>query len=328
MSYSVNSCFDRFQKEYVDLDSGQTKDARASRDFVLKNIIRLSESRTLPKLNIANCLNYGSFVRNTKIRPLDDIDMMICYHGSGGFYDTVLINELYHVRINDGHSIFDSLRNDDGQTLNSRKVINHLIKALSGVEQYSKAEFHRDHEAARLQLSSYPWNFDLVPCFITEENFYLIPDGNGNWKNTDPRIDEKRVLELNKITNGAALPLIRLIKYWARLKWDDSISSYMLEQMVLNCLEVEPLLVMRPVQYRVQKVLAYLSRAIKNPVIDPKGIQGDLNELDSDKRDSFSEVAEFSSYSAYKAIEFERFGNVHEAIRQWSLIFGYEFLDE
>lgn len=324
MPYSVSACFDKFRKEVVDLDSGQVSLARSSRDFVLSNITRLSSEGELPNVPAEYCLNFGSFARRTKVRPLDDIDMMICYDGSCGVYDTIKKNELYHIRFTDYHPFFDDLRNDDGRTLNSRKVINQLIGALSGVEKYSKAEMHRRGEAATLQLSSYPWNFDIVPCFYTAQQFYLIPDGQGNWKNTDPRIDRNRVTICDQRHSGLLTPLIRLMKYWKVLKWGDAVSSYMFEQMVLDYLEG---LAIFPTswQVRVLNVLGYLRSAIKNPVMDSKRIQGDLNELDNETRDHLSLYAFMSSLSAAKAIEFERNGEIIKAIKQWQLILGDKF---
>lgn len=50
MPYSVNVCFEKFRKEVVDLDPEQTKTARASRDFILSNIARLSNEGELPNV--------------------------------------------------------------------------------------------------------------------------------------------------------------------------------------------------------------------------------------------------------------------------------------
>lgn len=85
MPYSVSACFDKFRKEVVDLDPAQVSLARSSRDFVLSNITRLSSEGALPNVLAEYCLNFGSFARRTKVRPLDDIDMMICYDGSSGY---------------------------------------------------------------------------------------------------------------------------------------------------------------------------------------------------------------------------------------------------
>ena len=56
---------------------------------------------------------------------------------------------------------------------------------------------HRNMQAITLQLSSYPWNFDIVSCFYTDAGFYLIPNGYGKWEKTDPRIDNKRTTRIN-----------------------------------------------------------------------------------------------------------------------------------
>lgn len=325
MPYSVSACFDKFRKEVVDLDPAQVSLARSSRDFVLSNITRLSSEGALPNVLAEYCLNFGSFARRTKVRPLDDIDMMICYDGSCGVYDTIKKNELYHIRFTDYHPFFDDLRNDDGRTLNSRKVINQLIGALSGVEKYSKAEMHRRGEAATLQLSSYPWNFDIVPCFYTAQQFYLIPDGQGNWKNTDPRIDRKRVTICDQRHSGLLTPLIRFMKYWKELKWGDAVSSYMFEQMVLDSTESDPMPLGINWKTRVERVLHYLTDAIKAPVIDPKGIQGDLNDLDTETKKHLSEIANISWIASYTSFKKEREGDINDAIRLWRSVFGDKF---
>lgn len=323
MPYTVDRCFDVFRRECVDLDPEQTKTARKSRDFVLQNIEDLSQKGLLPQLYPGMSLNYGSFERKTKKRELDDIDMMVCFSGVWGSYHTVVVNELYRIIFDKSIPVIKDCVEEDG-SLNSRKVVNQLIGALNQVEHYKQAEKHRDHEAARLQLSSYPWNFDIVPCFYTAQQFYLIPDGQGNWKNTDPRIDRNRVAAYDQRHSGLVTPLIRLIKYWKELKWGNVVSSYMFEQMVLDYVEGQAIL---PTtwQVKVLNVLGYLRSAIKNPVMDPKRIQGNLNELDNEAREHLSVYAYMSSLSAAKAIEFERNGEIQKAIKQWQLIFGDKF---
>ena len=326
MPYTVNDCFEKFRKDVVDLEPGQTKTARGSRDLVYKNIDTLFQKGLLPRMYPVMNLNFGSFDRKTKQGRLDDIDLMVCYNGLSGSYTTEINNRLYRIVFDKSIPVIKDCLEEDG-TLNSRKVVNQLIKALDQVPLYSMAEMHRDHEAARLQLSSYPWNFDIVPCFYTTQQFYLIPDGQGNWKNTDPRIDRARVLSIDFKNQRLATPLIRLMKFWKELKWGDAVSSYMFEQMVLDYLESIPVLIALSWQVRVLNVLGYLRTAIKNPVMDPKGIQGDLNELDQETRNRLSLSAFTSSLAAKQAIEFERDGETQKAIKQWKLVFGEQFPD-
>lgn len=324
MPYSVSDSFVKFRKEVVDLESEQTKTARGSRDFVFQNIEILSQKGLLPRLYSGMSLNFGSFERKTKKRELDDIDIMVCFNGVGGSYQTVVENTFYRVLFDRNIPVISDCLEDDG-TLNSRKMVNQLIGALNQVEHYKKAEKHRDHEAARLQLSSYPWNFDIVPCFYTAQQFYLIPDGQGNWKNTDPRIDRNRVATCDQKHYGLVTQLIRLMKSWKEQKWPESVSSYMFEQMVLDYIESIPVPMALSWQVRVLNVLGYLRTAIKNPVMDPKGIQGDLNELDTETRDRLSLIAYMSSLSAAQAVKYERNGEIQKAVNQWKHVFGDQF---
>lgn len=123
----------------------------------------------------------------------------------------------------------NGLVTDNTNYLNSTKVIDRFISKLSDLQDYSKAEMHKNHEAATLQLKSYTWNFDIVPCFYTDTNFYLIPDGSGNWKKTDPRIDNERTTNINQKYNGKLLELIRLVKYWNKRKASIKMGSYLLK---------------------------------------------------------------------------------------------------
>ena len=136
-----------------------------------------------------------------------------------------------------------------------------------------------------------------------------------------------RVTSVNQRYSQIPPPLIRLMKYWKELKWGDSISSYMFEQMILDRIESSQLPMPPTWQVRVLNVLGHLHSAIKNPVRDPKGIQGDLNELDQGLRNRLSYSALMSSLSAQQAIEFERNGETQKAINQWKLVFGDRFPD-
>lgn len=213
MAYTVNTAFAQFIQDEVELDAIQTKTARNSRDWLLSNIENLAQTKKIPRLYGGKSIKHGSFARNTKIRPLDDIDLMVCYSGTGGVYHIVEENECYTISFSKGIQVLSNLCDEQG-LLNSRKVIENLKGALANISGYAKADIHRNQEAATLQLTSYPWNFDIVPCFMTTSDFYLIPDGKGNWKKTDPRIDQQRITRINQANNGQLLGLIRLMKYW------------------------------------------------------------------------------------------------------------------
>lgn len=105
---------------------------------------------------------------------------MLCLSGEGT-RTYMQSGDVFYINGSDSDSE-NGLMTDNTNYLNSTKVINRFITKLSDLQDYSKAEMHKNHEAATLQLKSYTWNFDIVPCFYTDTDFYLIPDGSGNWK--------------------------------------------------------------------------------------------------------------------------------------------------
>lgn len=103
------------------------------------------------------------------------------------------------------------------------------------------------------------------------------------------------------------------------------VSSYMFEQMVLDSIESDSRSLGNNWKTRVERVLHYLTDAIKAPIIDPKGIQGDLNDLDTETKKHLSDMANISWIVAYTALKKEREGDIKDAIRLWRSVFGDKF---
>lgn len=293
---TLDGAIEEFAKNSIDIDmdGSLTRKARNSRDNLVHNIISLASDpqNKVPILYKGmESLKYGSFARSTKIKPIDDIDIMICFSGQGGEYDS-LNPSMYHKIKNDKrpNDLVAFLETDN--ILNSTKLLNALKSSLEHVDDYDKAEIHRRKEAVTLKLKSYPWNFDIVPCFYTVNNYYLIPDGNGNWKSTDPRIDQNRLTAINQKHNGTIIPIIRIMKYWKREhlgKYEAKMSSYMFETMILDYYS-SVATIHDSVSRNLCFLLQHLENAIKKPVNDPKGFQGDLNELNKDERNDVSSI--------------------------------------
>jgi len=321
MPYTVNTCFEYFNKNVVNLESDQVSTARTSRDTLIESMHSLSDRGLLPVSYVEKDIAYGSFARKTKIRPLDDIDLMICYNGCGGTWQYINHGQTIAINMPEGAKILGELRNDDG-TLNSRKLIEKIKGELKEVRHYKKAEIHRNLEAVTLQLGSYPWNFDIVPCFYASNDFYLIPDGYGNWKKTDPRIDQERVTEVNRAKDGQLLQVIRTMKYWKK-RWWSNVGSYLFEQMIIN----NSLYIDYNQQFSqiIAVMLNQLSSTIWGSVQDPKGMQGDLNQFDIETRQNLSSIAQQSYAIANDSRIKEMWGNNSAAIDKWREVFGIEF---
>lgn len=327
MATTVNAAFSEFMKDTVNLDSNQTQIARKSRDNLLSNIQSFSGNSDFFSINASRSLFFGSFARHTKLRPLDDIDMMICISGSDDRKYSYMGNGIYHMGANQV-DISNGLNTYGTSYLNSTKVINRFISKLSKLSDYSKAEMHKNHEAATLKLKSYDWVFDIVPCFYCDGDFYLIPDGNGNWKKTDPRIDTNRATSINQSQKGNLLPLIRLIKYWNSRNITITMGSYLLECMVLNRYENRSAPENWWIDLEFRDTLLYLSRAIYNGVNDPKGIQGDLNFYSYSDRVKISEALIRAYNKSVEASNLELNDKDQKAaIKKWREVLGIWFPD-
>jgi len=323
MAKTVNTAFTEFNKKSVNLDLERVKIARASRDWLFTQLNKLDGDSNLEvpyKYAEMHC-KFGSFARNTKIKELDDIDLMFCLTADGAVYYKNESNYAIHTP-NAGQKL-KNLSQDN--VLNSIKVVNKIKSSLATIEQYKSADLHSRGEAATLSLLSYEWVFDIVPCFYTDTELYLIPDGAGNWKPTDPRIDQKKVVDLNKVHSGRLLQLIRTLKFWNRHHSSYTVSSYLFECIVLNYAQTRTEL-SKWIDYDVRDFFEYYSTAILQNVNDAKGFQGDLNTLSSDEKLSVSQKAVWAHNKAIEAVDSElNVKNQEKAINKWRKIFGKDF---
>lgn len=331
MSTTVNAAFDEFLTDKVNLDGNKVETARGSKKWLLEQIALFQSDTTFPLAQSDFNIHYGSFARKTKIRPLDDIDLMVGLHAQGATYWDSGGPITITVPLESNLSAFC---NDHTNTLNSTKVINKFISKCRDVPQYSKAEVKRNGVAAVLSLQSYDWVFDIVPCFMTVvewngRNYFLIPDGKGNWQKTDPRMDRARVQDINQTHDGNVLDVVRIIKYWNRRPTMPSMRSYVLETMVLDYYSTRSTLDKgsQYVDLEIPRVLQYISSAVYSQVNDPKNIQGNINDLSWDERTRISNRATVDMQKAFEARSLESAGDHKLSIQKWQEIFGGEFPD-
>ena len=310
-------------KNIVNLDPDITSKARKSRDNLIDNINSFSDNDDFFSIYQDKNLKFGSFARRTKIRELDDIDLMICLSAEGTRTYTEALDCIY-INGNDSDKN-NELLSYGTKYVNSTKVINRFIPKLADLNDYSKAEMHKNQEAATLKMKSYTWNFDIVPCFYAKDDFYLIPDGSGNWKKKDPRIDNERTTELNQKHNGNLLNLIRLVKYWNKRKVTISINSYLLECMILNIYDSIDTSDNWWIDIEFKNTLYKLSESIKKDVEDPKGIQGNINQFDWADRKKISDALYKAYKKAVEARSYEDDKKQKEAINKWREVFGSNF---
>lgn len=331
MAKTVNGAFSYLMSDIVNLAKERTQKARDSRDAVIDKINGLTD---FLKLDKSRHLYFGSFSRRTKIRPIDDIDIMICIDST----DLQLRNsDNIDIQI----MVKNTANTEELKTccdrlygyypiyiLNSNRVKNKLKTALSGLHDCRKAELHSNQEAVTLEYSTYEWNFDIVPCIYISEYFgqgyYLIPNGKGNWKKTDPRRDRDKVTNENKRLEGKLLDLIRLVKYWGRISFGSWLPSYLLETLVINYgknrISLNDYIDLRFIDF-----LTWVQGKIYGSIYDMKDIQNNINNLTFDQKSKFNNVVRQDLQNSNIAFEFERKQDHKQAIEYWAKVFGKRF---
>lgn len=325
MAKTVNEAFNEFNRDSVNLIPDRTTAARSSRDWLIGQLLSLpNKVDDFPKIYDNMSVKYGSFARNTKISPLDDIDLILAFSAEGSTYSTITYGKKYKLYVPETATILRKLCNDDN-SLNSIKLVNKLVSSLDKIEQYKSAKKHRRQEAATLNLSSYEWVFDIVPAFYTDKQYYLIPDGLGEWKATNPKIDQDRTTSINQNYDSRVLQLIRIIKYWNKTAFMTTIPSYLLENIILNFVESQENLEVW-IDSNLINFWNYLKTNIYNSVNDPKGFQGELNTLTWDEKVNIATKAQAAHTKSLEANRFELNDKDQEkAIKKWIEIFGDKF---
>lgn len=330
MAYTVDSAFSIFMKNYVNLDPNVVKSARDSRDNLLERLKAFDNKDDFFDLYEAFNLHFGSFARKTKCRELDDIDLMIGISAGGATYYSQDYWNQVRITPNNTNPAQIYCRNDDDDTLNSTKVLNRFMSELKKLPEYQHSEIKKNGEAITLYLKSKALGFDIVPCFHTEKeadgrDYYLIPNGKGKWKKTDPTIEKDRITDVNKKHNGKVLDTIRLVKYWNKRGKMPTLASYLLETMMVDYFES---ISSTPdyIEQRFCKALEYIKHHINNAVYDSKGIEGNINTLTFEERNKIFNRAKNDYFKAQDAIQAECIEKKQQkAINIWHSIFGEDF---
>lgn len=326
MVKTVITAFNKFVSETVNIDPSHTKEAREDRQKLRSRIQGLQGAVSgFPVLSPSFDIDFGSFSRRTKKRPLDDVDIFVGLHGQGGSY----LEEPSRITISANSGPLSEFTGANDDIVSSIKVLNKIKSGIDNLYQYRGADVNRRQEAVVVSLRK-PWNFDVVPCFHTSDEypFYLIPDGCGHWKKANPKIDRDRVTRINQQHGGNILNIIRVIKYWNKRASMPSIYSYLLECMVLDYYESNPNSASKFVDLELPGVFQYLSNAVFNVVRDPKGFSSDLNTLSFEDKFKICLKANSDLMKANEARMLERSspsGTYRESINKWREIFGPEF---
>jgi len=183
----------------------------------------------------------GSYIRYTKIHPIDDLDIFFNIK----FWNTNIkkTNNWIKIYISsnyDNHQLKDFSTydyEDNRYYVSPVKLINHIWKLVK--ETYTTTnEQTRNWECYTVCLSSKNLTIDCVPyTWVTNEEYLLIPKWWNNlyWKKTNPKIDNIKINEINNSLNynWKFKWVVKIIKYWNKYKNTGiKFKSYILESLI------------------------------------------------------------------------------------------------
>ncbi len=335
---TVKTAFKKFQTKIVDLERATTKRGLASRSYLFKQIKGLATKYSdFPKLK-GGYISFGSFARRTKTRPLDDIDLMALLDGKGIRVEMsyrqkasgygVNMTPVCHVILTDPLSPLQSFVDDKG-FINSIKILNRIKAHLAHIDRYKKAEKNRRMQAVTLKLKTLPWNFDIVPAIPVHDyqnkvTHFLIPDGQGNWIRTNPKIDAKSLTVVNTKHKGELLPVLRMLKYWNGRQHKPKLLSYYFETLVVQTFQYAPTITSYPaaIAYFFQHCPNYLMSSCP----DPKQLGEALDvDVSWEKKQKVIKAMRSTADHTRRAMMAESVNDQKAAIFWWRKVFGTDF---
>lgn len=329
MAYTAKDAFALFRSDDVDLSSKITETARTSRDFLLRQIENTAKDNASFPALYGGYVSFGSFARSTKTQPLDDVDLLLPLNGRGTQANQST-NDTYTfwLKITDRVAPLAAFPDNYG-FVNSTKVLNSIKSGLWDVRKYKKAEIKKNTEAVTLSLPSYDWVFDIVPAVPIGDGsgaiaYYLIPNGTGDWKRTDPRIDETNCARVDARHSKLFRPTVRVLKYWNNRPVAPALSSYYLETLALKVFSTLPAVSL--IRSGAERFFHSVDSHLWATCPDPKGLGPPLDsdvtlEVKSKVAEAIAEAAKFSDY----ALMYEQQGDHKNAIYWWRRVFGEEF---
>lgn len=258
------------------------------------------------KFDIERDFLTGSYVRDTKTKPLKDIDILF-----------ELGEEEKHYR-----------------KKSPSALINAFHSAL--VERYGKDNVKPDGRAVNVSFGVTPdqddntdyrvLSIDAVPAFWTD-TCYEIPDADTEaWIKTDPEVHAEKATVANKAFSGEWKGLVRMLKYWnnnSKHVTRPVKQSFMLEVMALECLHGDW---QGRFDYEFQGLFATLADRIFDTWPDPARLGPPVSDsMTASEKTRARERLQTACREAGQAIHLARQGKNGEALAAWRALFGPKF---
>jgi len=196
MTYTVSQAFDEFRQKLEPLPSETEKIQRRHK------YLRETFNNKIKNDGRMHSFLSGSYSRNTQIRPIKDVDIVILFD----------INEYW-----------DRFKNNPSEML---YFSGEKLKAT-----YPNNVINIQSHSIGIHFKDVP-DVDIIPGFIRDyqKNIYLIPDINlENFIQTSPTKHKEIISKHNQKLGGKFIHIIKMMKCWRNKLREESLRKYGIE---------------------------------------------------------------------------------------------------
>lgn len=253
------------------------------------------------KFDIKRDFLTGSYARHTKTKPLKDIDIFFCL----GEKDRHWRNKPPQDVLNAFEKCLADKYGADNVDPGRRCV----------TVEFEKRSPTADEEGKVLSNDAVP-AYELADC-------YEIPDRQlGKWIKTNPDTHKQKSTAKNKATDGAWVPLVKMLKRWNRSAGQPISPSFLVEVMALDLVDPP----FTNYSSEVRRFFAAALDGIMQDWPDPAGLGPPVSDqMTSEKRQKAVAALRTAEVNAARAVRLEQQGKTGEALALWREIMGKYF---
>lgn len=238
----TSSAIERYIREEIALNRDDISATAKSREWFLTRIgneiaSRASGMRLHPSTPF---VPYGSYFKRTKVRDVDEFDVLVVIDSNGGIYGGsggTIGSGLGSASPNPKYlGLYHKADASGVSPLKKREWLHDIVSAV--VQTHGGEIPEKDGPAVTLKVAGQGFSMDLVPAGIFKHSngtrFYNIPKGDAedNWTVTSPETD---ILRLNTAATDREnfRNVIRLMKQ-VRDAYSVQVSSFAIETAVID----------------------------------------------------------------------------------------------
>lgn len=293
---SVYDAFEKFRSR-LELTSTEQKDVTRKHEEI-RGLLR-------SKFALQNDLLTGSYARDTKTKPLKDVDIFCIFK-----------NDSKEYRWNSPSRVLNDFANFLSDKYGATNVKPRRRSVL--VEFGKPARINGITPDVLL-------SFDVVPAYSLNGDFEIPDSQLGEWIKTNPFTHADKATDANKKYSEKWKPLVKMIKKWNSHAGKPVDPSFLIEVMALDII-IPPAPPAFNYQRELQTFFATAAERIVETWDDPAGLGPPVSDqMDDIRIDNAVKALQQAQNSASRAIRLEDSGNVGGALKEWHELFGPRF---